>query len=315
MSGNDVRPPIEPLSDISWQRVEKNVFKALDCDAAAPVAAPPPSSSPTRTWLISGAVAAVAIAAALLLVVPWSAPPAPPVPDRGSAPALSRVVTQHASTDVNFGDATITVGAESAATMHGDADRGVLVVLERGSATFAVAPRGSRPPFTVQAGEVLVRVIGTRFTVQRDGDAARVDVTEGHVEVVARDLRVQVRAGESWSSSDDSESAVAPFPPDASVAPPVKPAEPPRPPRPTARERFEQAAAIEATDPVAAIAAYRAVARGTGSWAMNALFAAGRLAAELHQDAAATLLRDYLRRFPTGPNVADARTLLDGLGH
>jgi hypothetical protein len=344
----DLRPPIETLSDISWQRVEKNLFKALDCDATAPTA---PIAAPRRSrriWAIAGTATAIAAAAAVLFLVPWSATSRAPSGRSDGGLALSRVVTQDAPSEVSFGEATITVGAESAVTMQGDAASGVLIVLERGDASFAVAPRGHRPPFTVQAGEVMVRVIGTRFSVERHGDAASVHVTEGHVEVVARDQRVQLTPGDSWSSNDTESSLGGGFP-DAqpsqdeprgdrqpgngsshdglpwegqssagAVAVPSEPSgsgAPQSRQRPSAalsaREQFERASALEATDPRAALKTYRALARGTDSWAMNALFAAGRLAAETHDRSAAKLLEAYIRRFPSGPNVADARTLLD----
>ena len=77
-----------------------------------------------------------------------------------------------------------------------------------------------------------------------------------------------------------------------------------------ARTRFERAAALEPTDPQAALVAYRSIAKGKGAWAGNALFAAGRLAAELGDPSAKSLLEAYLERFPKGANAADAKRLL-----
>ena len=110
--------------------------------------------------------------------------------------------------------------------------------------------------------------------------------------------------------------ALAPAPPEPV---PVAPAPPPVPPPGAAeaddpRARYEAAARLEARDPASALATYRALAGGHGPWAGNALFAAGRLAADRGQRAEAQeLLRRYLDRFPSGPNVADARALLDRL--
>ncbi len=337
-------PPVEPLSEIAWHRVEKSLFATLDCDASAPVVR---AAAPTWWRWAAGGGLALAAAAALVAIVVTRDDGAATARDGGAATwrpdAPSRVATLDAPTEVQFGDAHITVEANSALTLHGDADAGVLILLERGAATFEVAPRAGRPPFVLQAGEVSVRVVGTRFTVSRSGDAASVDVTEGHVEVVAQGHRVQVHAGESWSSGGDREAAAGGL-----VAPPggiaaallsdesdddeggdVTQAESvqgapgdaggtavtaPRP-RPRAsrddKASFERAAALEASDPRAALAAYRDLARGRGAWAANALYAAGRLAAELDDRKTATrLLGDYLRRYPTGANAADARALL-----
>ncbi|MCA9677924.1 MAG: FecR domain-containing protein, partial [Myxococcales bacterium] len=281
-----------------------------------------------------------------------------PRPDAG-VPGTSRVVTQDAASEVSFGEATIEVHEHSALTLAGDAERGVFVMIERGAASFAVAPRAGRPPFVVQAGDVMVRVIGTQFMVSRSGDAARVEVTVGHVEVVARGHRVQVHAGESWSSDGEREAAargsatgsgdvaaahLSSDPgnpagweatpgsqegqPDGAVAPgadrsggPSQDGDPgaaqPRPRhRPVLddKARFDHAGALEPTDPRAALAEYRALARGKGTWAANALYAAGRLSAELgDREAAAQLLRRYLDRYPHGGNAADARSLLRSL--
>lgn len=322
-------PEVEPLSDITWQRVERDLFAALDCDAAVTV----PIARPRAwgPWLLAGGFAAAAATLVVVLLIGRGgdgshSPSNPNVADStvGTARAPSRVVTQSSGSEISFGDATITVGPESAVTMHGDAVAGVLILLERGEASFAVAPRAGRPPFVVEAGTVSVRVIGTRFKVSRSGESARVDVAEGHVEVVSRGHRAQVLAGESWSSDDDREAVVQHSPdPDGLAAAPFVP-EPehdatptPKPKRPALddRARFEKAAALEATDARAALAEYRSLAHGKGKWAANALYAAGRLAAELGDHPVATkLLRSYLARFPSGGNASDARAMLETLG-
>ncbi|MBA3539984.1 MAG: FecR domain-containing protein [Deltaproteobacteria bacterium] len=76
--------------------------------------------------------------------------------------------------------------------------------------------------------------------------------------------------------------------------------------------RFNQLGALEPVDPNAAIAGYLELAR-RARYAEIALFAAGRLAHERHDRRAEPLLMEYARRFPTGANVLDARTLLDEL--
>jgi hypothetical protein len=82
----------------------------------------------------------------------------------------------------------------------------------------------------------------------------------------------------------------------------------------TLRARFQTARRQEASDPTAALRAYQELARGDGDSAANALFAAARLEAQRGQAARAReLLEAYQRRFPTGSNIEDARSLLRGL--
>lgn len=56
------------------------------------------------------------------------------------------------------------------------------VILEHGEALFEVSPDAARP-FVVQAGNQLIRALGTKFVVRRDGEETRVTLLEGKVEV------------------------------------------------------------------------------------------------------------------------------------
>ncbi len=316
-------PAIEVLSDITWARVERDLWAALD--AAEPATATPPRPSIERRWGRYAIGAGLVAAAALALVFLWPRPPA-------THDLPSRVATATAPTTVSFGDAEITVAPQSTMVLAGTPTRGVDIVLEAGSATFAVAPRRGRPPFVVHAGAADIRVVGTRFTVTRSGDAARVDVAHGEVEVVAHGRRERVLAGGSWDSSRSWEAAtrssatvtnpddvaaartlVEPEPgsaPDAAVEPAprvVRPAVDPR-------AAYEAAAALEPSDAAAALAAYRTIARGAGPWAANALYAAARLADRDGDHALAlTLARQYTNRFPRGANAGDASRLITRL--
>jgi transmembrane sensor len=58
------------------------------------------------------------------------------------------------------------------------------LTLERGQAMFSVAHDPARP-FVVSAGGATVRALGTRFAVYRTGEAVRVTLAEGRVEVAA----------------------------------------------------------------------------------------------------------------------------------
>jgi TolA-binding protein len=74
---------------------------------------------------------------------------------------------------------------------------------------------------------------------------------------------------------------------------------------------FEQATLLEQSDPARASRLYRSLEGGGDSWAQNALYARGRLAASRGNKAdARRLLQQYLARFPRGGNAADARAVL-----
>lgn len=64
------------------------------------------------------------------------------------------------------------------------------VWLEQGEAYFEVARDPSRP-FVVYAGDRTVTVLGTKFSVRREGDRIEVDVVEGRVQVVDPSLKAQ----------------------------------------------------------------------------------------------------------------------------
>lgn len=78
---------------------------------------------------------------------------------------------------------TVTLGARSALETDFSA-RNRQVKLAEGEAFFAVARDAGRP-FTVDAGEAVVRVVGTRFNVNRSAQNVRIDVLEGAVRVSA----------------------------------------------------------------------------------------------------------------------------------
>ena len=316
-------PPVDALPDITWARVERDLWAALDrapveAAAAAPIAAP-------RTWPRVAVAGALIAAAALVAFLVWPRDGA----QHGDLP--SRVATGPAPTTVSFGDAEITVAPQSTMVLAGTPARGVDIVLEAGSATFAVAPRHHRPPFVVHAGAVDVRVVGTRFTVTRSGDSARVEVAEGAVEVVAHGHREHLLAGSSWDSSRGWEAAIRSSatitdPDDVAAArtladdgpvtapPPVAAPPPVTAPEPDPRTAYEAAATLEPTDPTAALAAYRQLARGRGPWAANALYAAARLADQEGDAALAlTLASQYGERFRDGANAGDAARLVTHL--
>jgi len=321
-------PPVEPLSDIAWARVERELWARVE--DAAPVA----PRTRTRSWIaITGSIVAVAAVVAIVLATRSGGG------ELDASPA--RVVSGAAPSSVSFGDAHVTLDPETAVVMSRDLDA-PSALLERGAAWFTIAPRRGAP-FVVVAGDTIVRVVGTRFRVARYLERATVEVEHGLVEVQFRGTKVVLRADQSWSSDHPSDAIATklaqrePEPADSAratepppehptpVKPPViKPAivtpdspsrkpkvDPPKPdPVDLDRVTFERLQTLEVRDPGAALAGYLELSKRTGPWTEVALFAAGRLAADRREPRAAALLNVYLTRFPRGKNADDARELL-----
>jgi hypothetical protein len=321
---NPERPPVEPLSDVAWSRVERGVWSRLDETATVAV-----ERRTTRWWWLAAPLVATA-AIALLVVFVHSPARTEHEPGYGSAP--TRVVSEASSSSVSLGDAHIALDPHSAIVMdsHDDAPN---VLVEQGAAWFAVEPRGSRPPFVVIAGDTRVRVIGTRFRVARSAERVEVTVDHGTVEVGYHGDVARVTNGQHWSSdaptvvgmAEVAAPAPAPTPGPTQVATPEPESPTPTPtltPTPTQTHagsaatgdrdaaKFAELTRLEASSPDAAMAGYLALSKGSSRWAQVALYAAGRLAADRGEPRATTFLEIYLRRFPHGKNADDARQLL-----
>jgi hypothetical protein len=328
-----VEVDVEPLGDPRWARIERGMFAKLE----QPVDG---SGGARRRGWIAGAVAAAAVAAAALLLVGGTGGPL--AHERASDPV--RLVTTGSPSSFTVGESSLWIQPSSLVLVSGDDEHGIDVVLDRGTVTCQVAPRRGRPPFVVDAGEVRVRVVGTRFTVARGASETSVDVDHGVVEVAVGGMVTVLHDGEHWPAT--APAVTAPTVPAPSVALPVEvpeasasrvpvpthahatnapalapppaltpapsalaPALAPAPPSP--QRVFESAARIERTRPDEAAARYRELAAGGTAWAASALFALGRLEADRgRQPEAKRALEDYLARYPQGLNAADARNLL-----
>jgi hypothetical protein len=319
------KPDIEPLSERQWSRIERDLFARVEQRAIEPAAAQTRGDAPPRWRTARVAVALVLAGAAAAIgggvAVRWvtSAAPAHEV-----VASPSRITTDSAGSHLNVGEATLDVGPQSAVSVRGDDAHGVTLVLERGRVECEVPPRQGRPPFAVEAGDVVVRVVGTHFAVTRGVSSTEVEVQRGVVQITEGAERVDVHAGETWPAASPRPPLSAP----AVQAPAPSPAAPTHDPTPSApsgaaavstsspnpRDRYAAASRLEATRPDQAIAIYQELAAKGGPWGMNALFAEGRLEADRgYPDDARRRLGEYLLRYPSGPNADDARQLVQRL--
>jgi transmembrane sensor len=118
----------------------------------------------------------------------------------------------------HFSDGSqVELAQASAVRLVTDQKNEVRVELERGEATFEVSRRPSRK-FVVAAGDVEVKVVGTRFTVTHGAAGVDVSVERGIVEVTLNGKTARLTAGQKWSEGDqadqgdDAEEAVADLP-------------------------------------------------------------------------------------------------------
>ncbi|HAE27650.1 FecR family protein [Hyphomonas adhaerens] len=141
----------------------------------------PKRSSFTFRSLTGGVMAAAFALAATVGVSLYERP----VPDAGfqtvDLPAIETRIAE--IRDVELPDGTVvTLGAKSRIDYKFE-DGLRTVVLEEGEAYFDVAPDKAHP-FYVQAGDRLIRVVGTQFDVRQSSASVMVAVVEGVVEVM-----------------------------------------------------------------------------------------------------------------------------------
>src|SRR5262245_48599365 len=206
-------PPVEPMSDIAWSRVERGLWSHMDAGepGARPVRSERRAGGAARWWIIAAPLAAAAVLAIVVgvrLILP--APGEEPVRFMSPKVAASE---RFEPSSVSFEDSHIELDSDTAlVTSHEGGHPHVL--LERGGAWFTVSPRKSRPEFVVRAGDAMVRVVGTRFRVVRAREEIAVEVGHGAVDVLFRGMVVAVAAGQRWSSeSPASASVLAALPP------------------------------------------------------------------------------------------------------
>lgn len=306
-----------PATDARRDRVEHGVFSQLSgiraADRAEAIAPRTHRPRPRLAiWLPAAALAAAAIAIVVLVGRDQR-------PVEIAGPSLVETPVG-GSSKFTVGDAVVQAGSDTSVSVS-TSNTGVMLVLGRGAIDCDVEPRSGRAPFLVQAGDVDVEVIGTRFSVTRVGTGARVDVTRGKVRVRAAGSERFLTAGQSWTPSlitaDLSPSPSAPNEPPTDVVAPQPPIEipevaetRPQPPRePTRREAFAQAQLLESKDAQKAARAYRSIASGSDSWAALALYSLAELQAGSDVTQALKSLDELARRFPRGANAEDAAWL------
>ena len=256
------------------------------------------------------ALSSVAVAATACAVALFAWPQVRPA-SRAPAPAARAVRFTDGSIGAPRGpNAELQVEEQSAHRVR---------VRLRGGARFEIAKNAARR-FEVRAGEVLVRVLGTVFTVDEESSRARVEVERGRVQVIWRGGEALLVAGE-----------VGTFPPieeawlpdveraEAAPATAIEPATAtaPRRARPAARAEDEAADLMLAADvarlsadPAAAVAPLRRlIARyPRDKRAPVAAFTLGRvLLDDLGRASEAAAAFERARQlWPEGPLAGDA---------
>lgn len=185
--------PVEPLSDQRWARLQLSLFTRYERERAATNAAATQRSERRLPLyvLLASATAAVMLAVVVHLAFQSTESPLQRPSHIATGTAASQLVLPGLSLEVRPGSAVV-VGTET--------KEGLLIVVQRGGIACEVAPRNAGSPLMVQAGATRVRVMGTRFTVARDGKRVLVQVGRGSVEVSEHGRTWQVNAGQSWST-------------------------------------------------------------------------------------------------------------------
>jgi hypothetical protein len=225
---------------------------------------------------------------------------------------------------LTVGDASVRVSGSTWLAIRTAADGSIDLDLEQGRVDCDVTPRRSRPRFAVHAADVDVLVVGTAFSVERDGDEVKVQVTRGKVAVARGGKTMFLSAGDSWatnsriaSRSPDPDSDPDPDPdpdpdsdpdPDPDPDPATAPRPRPHPPRPTLSSELDLLRrarnALRSGDPSTALQLLDDHARHHPSPRLGPEAAAIRVEATCAAGNASTarqLQDDLVRRWPDSP--------------
>jgi transmembrane sensor len=244
-----------------------------------------PRSAFSWRWLVLGGALAGAAGASYFVLKSPSSPVA-----ASAVLADAQLETKGDELAVSLRDGSrVTLAAHSALKVGGDQASSVSLSLARGEVVCDVTHREGRK-FAVVAGDVVVRVVGTKFSVKTDGGSSprvEVAVLRGLVEIESRrrpGVVARVAAGQGWLQDV---SAAVPPPPALVEAAPSAVLEPEpsaslsaAPVGPSARELFEKAGeSRRAGDASAAAHAYAELLRlhASDGRASLAAFELGRL--------------------------------------
>lgn len=149
--------------------------RQISCSGANDVETPQPVSIIQRRWLARAMAAAASIA--IVAGLGWTIWPSlrPPEP---RALLAETVVGGRGQMSFSDGSRVELNTSSRARAAFGARNRDIW--LDRGEAYFEVAHDRTRP-FTVHAGNARVTVLGTKFSVRRDGNRVIVAVAEGRV--------------------------------------------------------------------------------------------------------------------------------------
>ena len=252
MSGSSQHPLDERLREWASDRAAPAVDAAEARGRAALLVARARERSTARRRVRLLAVAAVLLVSAGLFLL--NLPPAPELdaapetlaasPEGSTAAPLETAAeppTVRAPADAPLelllGDDRVELAAGGALRLPAAGPDTTRVDLLSGAVTAEVEHRAPGESFVVVAADVEVRVVGTRFSVELDGDSVVVGVSDGTVDVSAGGGRWTVAAGSvlRWRGGE------AEWAPRRASAPPSAQVSPPAPdlPVPETAQRFD----------------------------------------------------------------------------
>lgn len=196
-------PSVEPLSDLDWARLERLLWVELDAAGSRSVSTGEPAQRP-RHWLWIGMpLAAAAAAAAFVVTRPDGGAGSDPHP---LAVEPARYVSSDSASSLSFGNSYVSLEPQTSVLVSG-----TRTLVERGRATFALAPSSIDPAFEVVAGDATAsttHATETKFHVGRDAALVTVVVERGMIELTYHGQTTTLQAGETWTS--DAAPAAAP---------------------------------------------------------------------------------------------------------
>lgn len=215
---------LERLQSAARELAQESLPAGADARLHGRLAEPRPRRAPLAAGV---AFASVAAMAAVLALWPRGAPETFTAGDRcvgGKVDGASLTAGSSAcEIDVDRATIALSQGTRVVRTATG-------VGVTHGRARFSVAPRrAGEPPFEVRVSQGVIRVIGTRFTVDEQGKTGRVQLEEGRITFTREGgTVVTLSAGEAldWPAAE-------PVPPGTPNVPAPPPSPPPSLPSPS----------------------------------------------------------------------------------